>query len=77
MSITTIDVIQNMTLLEIMEHKGIPIQTHCRSGYCGVCRTQLIQGEVDYTIEPLGFVDEDEILPCCCIPKTSLQIQLN
>lgn len=77
MNTITIDVIQQKTLLEIMEHKGIPVQTHCREGYCGVCRTKLIQGEVEYTLEPIACINEDEILPCCCTPSSSLQILSN
>lgn len=63
------------TLLESLESQDIHIEYQCREGYCGSCRTRLIEGEVHYLEEPMAWIDDDEILPCCCIPKTSLRLQ--
>jgi len=35
------------TLLEAAEAGGVPIDSICRSGVCGTCRTRVIGGEVD------------------------------
>lgn len=35
-----------------LERAGIPIDTHCRCGECGYCRTQLVKGEI--FVSPLG-----------------------
>jgi len=64
------------TLLETIELHQIEIQYHCREGYCGACRSKLISGQVEYTTDPLAFIDDNEILPCCCIPISNIEIQL-
>lgn len=63
-------------LLKHIEDQGIEVHYHCREGYCGACRTKLIQGEVEYITDPLAFIDDDEILPCCCKPTSDIHIQL-
>ena len=62
------------TLLESLEQSGIDVHYHCREGFCGACRTKLKAGEVRYTTDPLAFIDDDEILPCCCIPISDLKV---
>ncbi len=64
------------TLLESLEAQDIPVHYQCREGYCGSCRTQLLEGEVHYTEEPMAWINDDEILPCCCIPKSAIKIKL-
>lgn len=64
------------TLLESLEAQDVVMHYQCREGYCGSCRTQLLEGEVHYTEEPMAWINDDEILPCCCIPKTAIRIKL-
>lgn len=64
------------SLLESLEAQDVAVQFQCREGYCGSCRTQLLEGEVHYTEEPMAWINDDEILPCCCIPKTPIRIKL-
>jgi ferredoxin len=64
------------SLLESLESQGVEVHYQCREGYCGSCRTQLLEGEVHYTEEPMAWINQDEILPCCCIPKTDIRIKL-
>jgi len=64
------------TLLSAIEAAGINIHYHCREGFCGACRTKLLEGEVEYTTHPLAFIDDDEILPCCCVAKKPLKIKV-
>ncbi len=66
----------NNTLLETIEQNKIEIQYHCREGYCGACRSKLVNGKVEYTTDPLAFIDDDEILPCCCVPISNIEIEL-
>ncbi len=63
-------------LLESLEAQGVQIAYQCRDGYCGSCRTDLIEGEVAYLEEPMAWINEGEILPCCCVPKTALKLKL-
>lgn len=64
------------TLLETLEQAGLSVHFHCREGFCGACRTKLCSGSVDYTTDPLAFIDDDEILPCCCVPTSDIHIKL-
>lgn len=65
------------TLLDSLEAQNIEVHYQCREGYCGSCRVQLLQGEVHYNEEPMAWVNDDEILPCCCIPKSDIKIKID
>jgi ferredoxin len=67
----------NNSLLETIEKHEIDIEYHCREGYCGACRSKLISGKVDYITDPLAFIDDDEILPCCCVPISNIEIEIS
>jgi len=64
------------SLLESLEAQGVQLPYQCREGYCGGCRTDLIEGEVAYLQEPMAWINEGEILPCCCVPKTPVKLKL-
>lgn len=65
------------TLLDCTDANDVEIHYHCRDGFCGACRTKLIKGSVCYPNgEPLAYVGPDEILPCCCIPSSDIEIEL-
>ena len=51
----------NESVLETLERENIDVNYNCREGFCGVCRTKLLSGSVDYRVEPLAFIDDDEI----------------
>ena len=72
------DVIQQpgQTILEALEAQKIDVHYHCREGFCGACRTQLNDGEVEYTIDPLAYINDDEFLPCCCKAISNVTIKL-
>ena len=66
------------TLLDCLESANIEVHYHCRDGFCGACRVTLIEGEINYPLgEPLAFVGENEILPCCCIPVTDITLSID
>jgi ferredoxin len=66
------------TLLDCLESADIEVHYHCRDGFCGACRVTLIEGEINYPLgEPLAFVGENEILPCCCIPVTDISLLID
>ena len=65
------------TLLESIEQQNIDVHFHCREGFCGACRSKLISGEVEYLTDPLAFIDDDEILPCCCKATSDIEIELS
>ncbi|MCC5878657.1 MAG: 2Fe-2S ferredoxin-like protein [Idiomarina sp.] len=63
------------SLLQSMEQAGVEAHFHCRSGFCGACRTHLISGEVAYTTEPLAYVRRGDILPCVCVALSDLELE--
>ncbi len=66
------------TLLECLESADVEVHYHCRDGFCGACRVTLVAGEINYPLgEPLAFVGDKEILPCCCIPVTDITLLLD
>lgn len=61
-------------ILQSLEAQGVTLPYQCREGYCGSCRTVLIEGEVAYLQPPLAWVNEGEVLPCVCVPKSNLRL---
>ncbi len=43
---------------------------------CGACRLKLVKGEVTYRQQPLAFINAGEILPCCCMPLTDIELEM-
>lgn len=64
------------TILESLEQAGVKVYSQCRSGVCGCCRVKLIKGKVDYVNDPLGYLDEGEILPCACFANADSDLVL-
>ncbi len=64
------------TLLETLERHHVDVQYHCRDGFCGACRCKLLGGDIRYTTDPLAFIDDDEILPCCTKAQSAVSIEL-
>lgn len=68
---------KNRTLLNCLEENNVEVHYHCRDGFCGACRVTLNNGQVCYPNgEPLAYVGNNEILPCCCIPATDISITI-
>ncbi len=63
-------------LLDSLQAQNIDVHYQCRQGYCGSCRATLLQGKVHYTQEPMAWINDGEILTCCCIPKSDIKIKL-
>lgn len=65
---------KELNLLEALESQEIEVDYQCREGFCGSCQVHLIEGEVEYTSEPIAFVPDGRVLPCCCQPASDLTI---
>ncbi|WP_205950576.1 class I ribonucleotide reductase maintenance protein YfaE [Pantoea stewartii] len=63
-------------LLTMLEANNLCVEFQCREGYCGSCRMRLLRGEVDYAETPLAFIEQGEILPCCCKAKGEIELEL-
>lgn len=70
------ELLSDETMLEGLERQGYEVEYQCRAGYCGSCRTTLLDGEVSYLIEPLAYVNPGEILPCCCRPAPEARVDV-
>lgn len=62
-------------LLEVLEYHHVSIEYQCRKGYCGSCRVRLLKGDVTYSEQPLAFVQQGDILPCCCMPVNDIELE--
>lgn len=65
------------TILQTLEDNGLKAFSMCKEGYCHTCCMKIKSGDVEYIVEPLGYVADDEILPCVCKPKTNIVIDYN
>lgn len=54
------------------------MQYQCRSGYCGMCRIELIKGQIKYEIkQPMAALfKKQDIFPCCCQPNGNIIIKI-
>lgn len=64
------------SLIDVLEQHRVPVEYQCRSGYCGACRLRLVKGRVAYRQAPLACLQQDEILPCCCMPVNDIELEL-
>lgn len=64
------------TLLQTLEINQLDVEFQCREGYCGSCRVKLCKGKVSYANQPLAFIQQGEILPCCCQPEGDIELDL-
>lgn len=66
------------SLLDCLESANVEVHYHCRDGFCGACRVTLVDGDINYPLgEPLAYVGDNEILPCCCIPVTDITLLID
>lgn len=63
------------TLLDFAEQEGIPVDSSCRSGACGTCRTTITAGEVSYNQPPDYDPEPGTCLLCVCTPKSSVTLE--
>lgn len=63
-------------LLSRVEEKGIQTNAQCRQGFCGACRCRLVSGDIEYIEQPLAFVNDNEVLLCCAVAKSPVEIEI-
>ena len=64
------------SLLEFTEACDIPVRWSCRMGVCHTCESQLIDGTIRYTPEPLDRPAKGNVLICCSTPLTAVELDL-
>ncbi len=73
----TVNIQENETVLELSESSGIEIPFQCRVGTCGICKVQLLSGEVSMEVQDALSADEKAskiILACQAKARSDLQI---
>ncbi len=69
---------REQSILQSSLSEGLHFEYSCRNGQCGVCKTTLINGEVEVLQVQQGLTSEEleqgKILTCCCAPKTDILI---
>jgi ferredoxin-NADP reductase/ferredoxin len=63
-------------LLEFAEACAVPVKWSCRTGVCHSCECALIGGSVRYDPEPLEPPAEGNVLICCAVPQTEVDLDL-
>jgi ferredoxin-NADP reductase/MOSC domain-containing protein YiiM len=63
-------------LLDFAEAQGVNPEFNCRSGICQICMHELLEGEVDYAVEPLDPPYPGQVLLCCARPRTNVVIDV-
>lgn len=67
-------------LLEALAQANLYTRNPCRNGVCGLCKCQLVSGEITYHWrQPHGLWEKDKaqnfILPCIAYPVTDLKLE--
>ena len=65
------------SLLDFAEKLGYEPAFSCRTGICNSCVTGLIDGEVEYTEEPLEPPSQGTVLLCCAKPAGCVTLALS
>jgi ferredoxin-NADP reductase/MOSC domain-containing protein YiiM len=64
------------SLLELAEACDVPADWSCRTGVCHRCESGLVDGAVDYRLEPLDDPAPGQVLLCCALPRGAVTIDL-
>ena len=62
------------SILELAEACDVPVRWSCRAGVCHTCETGLLDGEVEYSSEPLEAPASGNVLICCSRPTGDLVV---
>ena len=64
----------HQNLLDFALDQGVFIPFACATGRCGTCATDLLEGEVEYPLEPEFPVRAGRCLPCVAQPRTDVTL---
>lgn len=75
----TIIVKGDETILDAAIRNGVKIKVGCKGGGCGICKIQILEGEVDHghsarSALPLNEMEEGYALACQARPNSDLVI---
>jgi ferredoxin-NADP reductase len=70
------------TLKSDLARLGVPadrirsVRWSCRTGVCHNCECAVVDGELEYTIEPVDRPPDGRTLLCCAAPKSDVVLEL-
>jgi ferredoxin-NADP reductase/MOSC domain-containing protein YiiM/ferredoxin len=64
------------SLLELAESCDVPVRWSCRTGVCQTCETTLIEGNVDYSPDPVEPPTDGSVFICCSQPRDDIVLEL-
>jgi ferredoxin-NADP reductase/MOSC domain-containing protein YiiM len=64
------------SLLELAEACDVPVRWSCRTGVCHNCECAVVDGNLNYAIEPLDRPPAGRTLLCCAVPKSDVVLEL-
>jgi ferredoxin-NADP reductase/MOSC domain-containing protein YiiM/ferredoxin len=63
-------------LLELAEACDVPVKWSCRTGVCHNCESALVGGSVSYSPDPLDPPAAGNVLICCAMPTSEIELDL-
>ncbi|WP_053083806.1 2Fe-2S iron-sulfur cluster-binding protein [Vibrio nigripulchritudo] len=60
----------NTLIKDYLQNQNIPSNIQCGEGFCGACKRRC-KGSVTYTIEPIAWLNDNEVLVCCALTQQS------
>ena len=68
------------TVLDACLRAGLPLPFECRNGGCGVCKTALLAGAIDFGLYQMSALSTEErargwFLTCCATPLSDIEIE--
>jgi ferredoxin-NADP reductase/ferredoxin len=64
------------SLLDLAEACDVPVGFGCRNGTCHSCESTLLDGDVEYTTDPLERPPAGRVLVCCSTPSADVALDL-
>ncbi|RXJ73074.1 ferredoxin [Veronia nyctiphanis] len=71
---------EHQTILAAALEAGVRFPNRCQIGACATCLCQMIEGEVQYRLDPVMTAEEKAqgwVFTCQAYPKTDLVLQLD